>query len=75
VLTDFTNATGDAIFDDTLKQALAIDLEQSPFLNVLSERRVADTLRLMDRQPNERVTQAIGREICIRTARLACRDP
>jgi eukaryotic-like serine/threonine-protein kinase len=71
VLTDFTNTTGEAIFDDTLRQALAIQLEQSPFLNVLSDRRVADTLRLMNRQPDERITQAIGREICIRTGSKA----
>ncbi len=71
VLADFTNTTGDAIFDDTLRQALAIQLEQSPFLNVLSDRRVADTLRLMNRQPSERITQAIGREICIRTGSKA----
>ena len=71
VLTDFTNTTGEAIFDDTLRQALAIQLEQSPFLNVLSDRRVADTLRLMNRQPDERITPAVGREVCIRTGSKA----
>ncbi len=71
VLTDFTNTTGDAVFDNILKQALAIQLEQSPFLNVLSDSKVADTLRLMNRPVDERITQAIGREICIRTGSKA----
>src|SRR5205823_11282883 len=52
VLTDFANSTGDAVFDDALKQALAVDLEQSPFLNVLSDRKMGETLRLMGRPPN-----------------------
>jgi eukaryotic-like serine/threonine-protein kinase len=71
VLADFTNTTGEAVFDETLKQALAIQLEQSPFLNVLSDRKVADTLRLMNRQPNERINQSIAGEICIRTGSKA----
>src|SRR6202162_3104897 len=56
VLADFDNTTGDAVFDGTLKQALAVDLEQSPFLNVLSDRRINETLQLMGRGRNERVT-------------------
>jgi eukaryotic-like serine/threonine-protein kinase len=56
VLADFQNKTGDPVFDDALKQALRLDLEQSPFLNILSERKVADTLRLMGRSTNEPVT-------------------
>jgi eukaryotic-like serine/threonine-protein kinase len=71
VLTDFDNKTGDSVFDDTLKQALAIQLEQSPFLNVLSDRKVADTLRLMNRKPSERITPAVGQEMCIRTGSKA----
>ncbi len=71
VLADFTNTTGDAVFGETLNQALAIQLEQSPFLNVLSDRKVADTLRLMNRQPNERINQSIAGEICIRTSSKA----
>jgi eukaryotic-like serine/threonine-protein kinase len=67
VLADFTNTTGDIVFDDTLKQALATQLEQSPFLNVLSDQRVSETLRLMGRSPGERVTTDIAREICERT--------
>jgi eukaryotic-like serine/threonine-protein kinase len=67
VMSDFTNSTGDPIFDDTLKQALAIQLEQSPFLNILSEQRVNATLKLMNRQPGERITQETARDICQRT--------
>ena len=66
VLADFQNATGDSVFDDTLKQALAIQLEQSPFLSVLSDRSVAETLKLMNRPANERVTKAVAEEICLR---------
>src|SRR5438034_3758356 len=65
VLTDFANSTGDAVFDDALKQALAVDLEQSPFLNVLSDRKMSETLRLMGRPPNERVTRDVAQEICL----------
>jgi len=67
VLTDFSNATGDSVFDGTLKQALAIQLEQSPFLNVLPDRKVSATLKLMNRPSNERITQEVAREICVRT--------
>jgi eukaryotic-like serine/threonine-protein kinase len=67
VLADFTNTTGDAIFDDTLKQALATQLAQSPFLNILSDQRVSETLRMMGRSPDERVTLDTAREICERT--------
>ena len=66
LLTDFRNTTGDAVFDDTLKQALATDLEQSPFLNVFPEQRFQRTLKLMGRAGDARVTQEIGREICER---------
>jgi eukaryotic-like serine/threonine-protein kinase len=67
VLADFANTTGDSVFDGTLKQALAIQLEQSPFLNVLADRKVNATLKLMNRAPSERITQEVAREICIRT--------
>ncbi|HEV3219553.1 MAG TPA: protein kinase, partial [Candidatus Acidoferrales bacterium] len=66
LLADFANTTGDSVFDDTLKQALAVDLEQSPFLNVFPEQRVQRTLKLMGRTADARVTQEIGREICER---------
>jgi serine/threonine protein kinase len=56
VLGDFDNKTGDAVFDDTLKQGLSVQLEQSPFLNLLSDRRVNETLKLMGRTPGDRLT-------------------
>jgi serine/threonine protein kinase/tetratricopeptide (TPR) repeat protein len=71
VLTDFENTTGDAVFDDALKQALGVDLGQSPFLNILSDRRVGETLQLMGRSPSDRVTQDMAREICLRTGTKA----
>ena len=71
VISDFTNSTGDAAFDDTLKQALTTELGQSPFLNILSDQKVTDTLRMMGRQPNERLTKEVTREICQRTASAA----
>ena len=71
VLADFVNTTGDAIFDDTLKQALATQLAQSPFLNILSDQRVSETLRLMGRSPGERITMETAREICERTGSTA----
>ncbi|MGH9844514.1 MAG: serine/threonine-protein kinase [Blastocatellia bacterium] len=63
LLADFDNKTGDAVFDGTLKQALAVHLGQSPFLNICSNERVREALRLMGRSPDERVTPTIGREI------------
>jgi eukaryotic-like serine/threonine-protein kinase len=67
VLADFDNNAGDAVFDDTLKQGLAIQLEQSPFLNVLSDRKVAGTLKLMNRSGSERLTGDLAHEVCLRT--------
>jgi tetratricopeptide (TPR) repeat protein len=66
VLTDFSNTTGDAVFDGTLKQALALKLEESPFLNVFPEQQVRETLAFMRRPHDERVTPDLGREICQR---------
>jgi eukaryotic-like serine/threonine-protein kinase len=66
LLTDFVNTTGESVFDGTLRQALAVDLEQSPYLNVFSEQKVQQTLKLMERPPDTRVTPEIGREICQR---------
>jgi tetratricopeptide (TPR) repeat protein len=71
VLTDFENTTGDTVFDDALKQALSVDLGQSPFLNILSDRRVGETLQLMGRSASDRVTPEMGREICLRTGTKA----
>src|SRR6202158_867451 len=65
VLTDFINTTGDQIFDRTLKQALEVDLGQSPFLNVVSEQKVRATMTLMGRPPDDRLTtEKIGRASC-----------
>ena len=66
ILADFTNTTGDAVFDDTLKQGLAVQLEQSPFLSLISESRIQQTLPLMGQAPGARVTPAIARELCQR---------
>ena len=66
VIADFENSTGDAVFNDTLKQALVVDLDQSPFLNVVSDRRVWATLPLMGRSPDEPVTGEVARELCQR---------
>src|SRR5882762_8857516 len=63
VLADFDNTTGDAVFDGALKQALAVQLGQSPFLNILSDRRVGETLRLMGHQSSDRITQDVAREL------------
>src|SRR6266446_5753346 len=71
VLADFDNTTGDAVFDGALKQALAVQLGQSPFLNILSDRKINETLRLMGRGPNERVTREVAQEICLRTGSKA----
>jgi eukaryotic-like serine/threonine-protein kinase len=66
LVADFVNTTGDEVFDATLKQALAAQLRQSPYLDIFSDDRVHDTLKFMDRSPNERVTREIAREICER---------
>ncbi len=66
LLADIVNTTGDPVFDGTLKQALAIQLEQTPFLNIFPEQSVRETLRLMNRSPDERVTREVAREICER---------
>jgi eukaryotic-like serine/threonine-protein kinase len=71
VVTDFTNTTGDAVFDGTLRQGLSAQLEQSPFLKLLSDQRISETLALMTRPKRSRVTQELGREVCQRTASAA----
>ncbi len=68
LVTEFVNTTGDAVFDGTLKKALAVDLEQSPYLNVYPEQKVQQTLRFMGRPPETRITSDIGREICQRNS-------
>ncbi len=71
VLSDFANSTGDAIFDDTLKTALSISLRQSPFLNVLPDSEVANTLRLMTLPASTNLTPEVVRELCQRTGSKA----
>ena len=66
VLADFVNTTGDSVFDGALKQALAAQLGQSPFLDIFPEDRVRETLKFMNRSPDERVTREVAKEICER---------
>ena len=71
VLADFENATGDAVFDDALKQGLAVQLGQSPYLSILSDERVRETLKLMGRAPGDRVTPEVARDLCQRAGSKA----
>jgi serine/threonine protein kinase len=71
VLSDFTNTTGDAIFDDTLKTALNVSLRQSPFLNVLSDSEVTKTLQQMTRPADTKLTLGVARELCQRAGSKA----
>ena len=71
VLADFSNSTGDPVFDETLKQALSVALRQSPFLNVLSDDKAAETLKLMTRPPNTVLTPDVAREVCQRNSSKA----
>lgn len=66
VLADFVNSTGDTVFDHALTQALTVQLEQSPFLNILPLAKVQETLHLMGRSPEVRLTPELGRELCQR---------
>jgi eukaryotic-like serine/threonine-protein kinase len=68
LLTEFTNTTGDAVFDGTLKQALASQLQQSPFLNIVPDSKIQQTLQYMGRGANERISAELGREICQRAS-------
>ena len=71
VLGDFTNTTGDTVFDGTLRQGLAVQLEQSPFLTQMSEELIQQTLKLMQQSPNARLTPDIAREVCQRAEGMA----
>jgi len=71
VLSDFDNKTDDSVFDDTLKQGLSVQLEQSPFLALVSERKVNDTLKLMGRPAGDRLTPEVTHEVCQRTGSKA----
>jgi len=74
VLADVSNTTGDSVFDGTLRQGLAVQLEQSPFLSLISEERTQQVLRLMGKPADARLTPQIAREICQRTASAAVLD-
>jgi DNA-binding winged helix-turn-helix (wHTH) protein/tetratricopeptide (TPR) repeat protein len=67
VLADFANSTGDPVFDDTLKQGLAVHLAQSPLLNILPEQRVRSALKEMTRSPDQALTASVAQEVCVRT--------
>jgi eukaryotic-like serine/threonine-protein kinase len=71
VLADFNNSTGEAVFDDTLKTALGISLNQSPFLNVLSDSTVSSTLKRMEKPAGARLTPEVAREVCLRAGSKA----
>jgi eukaryotic-like serine/threonine-protein kinase len=71
VLADFANPTGDAVFNGTLKQGLAVELEQSPFLNILSDEKVTQQLRFMGRPADDRLTPEVAREVCQRAGSKA----
>jgi tetratricopeptide (TPR) repeat protein len=66
VLTDFVNTTGDSVFDGTLKQALAVQLGQSPYMNILPESKVQEALQFMGRKPDERINKELAKEISLR---------
>jgi eukaryotic-like serine/threonine-protein kinase len=74
VLADFVNSTGDPVLDGTVRQGLAVQLEQSPFLSLISDERIQQVLRRMGRPANARLTPEIAREICERTASAAVLD-
>lgn len=74
VLADFTNTTGDAVFDGTLRQGLSVQLEQSPFLSIISDQQIQQTLQMMDQKPDAQLTPEIARELCQRTASAAVLD-
>ena len=74
VLADFANSTGDPVFDDTLRRGMAVQLEQSPFLSLISEEQIQQALRLMGQPADARLTPAIARQICERTGSAAVLD-
>jgi predicted Zn-dependent protease/predicted Ser/Thr protein kinase len=74
VLADFTNTTGDSVFDGTLRQGLTVQLEQSPFLSLVPDQRIQQNLRLMGQAPETRLTPEIARDLCQRTESAAVLD-
>src|SRR5208282_1762982 len=71
VLADFTNTTDDPVFDGTLRQGLSVQLEQSPFLSIISDQQMQQTLQMMGQKPDAKLTPSIAREICQRTGSAA----
>jgi eukaryotic-like serine/threonine-protein kinase len=71
VLADFVNTTGDPVFDGTLRQGLAAQLSQSPFLSIISDEQISETLRLMSKPPDARLTKELARQVCERTGSAA----
>jgi len=74
VLADFTNSTGDTVFDGTLRQGLSVQLEQSPFLSIISDQQIQQTLQLMGQKPDVKLTPEIARELCQRAGSAAVLD-
>ena len=74
VLADFTNMTGDLVFDETLRQGLVIQLQQSPFLSLISEERIQKELTLMQQPPDARLTSKLAQDVCVRTASAGVLD-
>jgi serine/threonine protein kinase/tetratricopeptide (TPR) repeat protein len=74
ILADFANTTGDSVFDGTLRQGLTVQLEQSPFLSLISEQRILHTLSLMGQSSDARLTPELAHEVCERTASAAVLD-
>ena len=71
MLAEFTNTTGDPVFDDTLRQGLAVQLQQSPFLSLISDERIRRTLPLMNQPADARLTPDVARVVCVRTGGAA----
>ena len=74
VLADFTNTTGDTVFDGTLRQGLSVQLEQSPFLSIIPDQQIQQTLQMMGQKPDAKLTPEIARELCERTSSAAVLD-
>jgi eukaryotic-like serine/threonine-protein kinase len=74
ILADFTNATGDAVFDGTLRQGLSVQLEQSPFLSIISDQQIQQALQMMGQKPDAKLTPQIAQELCQRTGSAAVLD-
>ena len=74
VIADFTNTTGDPVFDGALRQGLSVQLEQSPFLSIIADQQIQQTLQMMGQKPDAKLTPEIARELCQRTSSAAVLD-